>query len=246
MSDLNPTYDRPLVGASRPSGERLPARARQWLTKPILATAAVTFATAWLFPALSHQWQDRQKAKELTAGLVAQVGSNTSQALVTSSFLTFNRFPSSSDSSKPGFNQEVFNRLDLEWRTSSAEIEAQLKAYYPDGVIEEWRDYSELVWGTYRLITDNKSARPGTVRRLRELFHGVVPGWYIDKMEQPWKDTPDASPRNAYFHVSQAVLCATLRRDRRDAAESSGRVQHPSGRSPQRSPAVVLAAAAHG
>ena len=176
------------------------------LPKPLLATVAATLATAWIFPALSHQWQDRQKAKELTAGLVSQMGSHTSEALVTSSFLTNNRFPSSGDSSKPGFNQEVFNRLDLEWRTSSAEIEAQLQAYYPNPVVKEWRDYSALVWGTYRLITDNKSARPGTVKRLRELFAGEVPGRYIDKMEKPWMDRIDPKARAAYFYVSQAVL----------------------------------------
>ncbi len=206
MSQLDVTYDRPAVGSARRGAPGLLVRRRPWLSKSVLATVAATLATAWLFPALSHQWQDRQKAKELTAGLVSEIGSNTSDALVTSSFLTYDRFSSSSDPSRPGFNQDVFNRLDLEWRTSSAEIDAQLQAYYPDRVVHEWRDYSDLVWGTYRLITDNKSARPATVRRLRELFHGVVPGWYIDKMETPWMDTPDPAARKAYFHVSQAVL----------------------------------------
>lgn len=206
MSQLTTTYDQPVLRARRYRGPGLLARRRVPLTKSILATVAATLATAWLFPALSHQWQDRQKAKELTAGLVSRIGNQTSQALVTSSFLTYNRFPSSSDSSTPGFNQEVFNRLDLDWRTSSAEIEAELQAYYPDRVVDEWRDYSDLVWGTYRLITDNKSSRPGTVRKLRELFTGVVPGWYIEKMKQPWMNTTDWDARKAYFHVYQAVL----------------------------------------
>ena len=206
MSQLNPTYDQPAFRARQRRGSGLVTRRRLSLPKSILATVAATLATAWLFPALSHQWQDRQKAKELTAGLVSQIGSNTSEALVTSSFLTYDRFPSSSDPSRPGFNQEIFNRVDLEWRTSSAEIEAQLQAYYPDAVVAEWRDYSALVWGTYRLITDNRSSRPHTVKRLRELFGGRVPGWYIDKMEHPWMHTRDADARKAYFHVSQAVL----------------------------------------
>jgi hypothetical protein len=197
---MDSTYDHPAVRPRRLVGRRIS------VPKPLLATVAATLATAWIFPALSHQWQDRQKAKELTAGLVTQVGSDTSGALVTSSFLTNNRFPSSSDPSRPGFNQEVFNRLDLEWRTSAAEIEAQLQAYYSNAVVEEWRDYSALVWGTYRLITDNKSSRPGTVKRLRELFRGDVPGWYIDKMERPWMDRIDPKARAAYFYVSQAVL----------------------------------------
>jgi hypothetical protein len=197
---MDSAYDHPAVRPRRLAGRRVS------VPKPLLATVAATLATAWIFPALSHQWQDRQKAKELTAGLVTQIGSDTSEALVTSSFLTNNRFPSSSDPSRPGFNQDVFNRLDLAWRTSAAEVEAQLQAYYPNAVVEEWRDYSALVWGTYRLVTDNKSARPGTVKRLRELFRGDVPGWYIDKMEQPWIDRIDPKARAAYFYVSQAVL----------------------------------------
>jgi hypothetical protein len=197
---MDSAYEHPAVRTRRLSPRRVS------VSKPLLATVAATLATAWIFPALSHQWQDRQKAKELTAGLVTQIGSDTSAALVTSSFLTNNRFRSSGDSSRPGFNQDVFNRLDLEWRTSAAEVEAQLQAYYPNAVVEEWRDYSALVWGTYRLVTDNKSARPGTVKRLRELFKGDVPGWYIDKMERPWIDRIDPNARAAYFYVSQAVL----------------------------------------
>jgi hypothetical protein len=197
---MDSAYEHPAVHTRRLSPRRVS------VPKPLLATVAATLATAWIFPALSHQWQDRQKAKELTAGLVTQIGSDTSAALVTSSFLTNNRFRSSGDSSRPGFNQDVFNRLYLEWRTSAAEVEAQLQAYYPNAVVEEWRDYSALVWGTYRLVTDNKSARPGTVKRLRELFKGDVPGWYIDKMERPWIDRIDPNARAAYFYVSQAVL----------------------------------------
>jgi hypothetical protein len=205
MSQLNPTYDQPgVVRAKRDGGSGILAR-RTRLPKSLLVTAVVTLATAWLFPALSHQWQDRQKAKELTATLVSRIGSNTSQALVTSSFITHHRFPSSTEGSKPGFNQEEFNRLDLQWRTSSAEIEAQLQAYYPNRVVEEWRAYSDLVWRTYRLITDNTSTRPQTVSQLRKEFDGV-PGWYIDKMKEPWKDRPDPAARKAYFYVSSAVL----------------------------------------
>lgn len=104
-----------------------------------------------------------------------------------------------------GFNQEVFNGLDLEWLTSRAEIEAQLQAYFPNRVVAEWRAYSDLVWRTYRLITENKSTRPQTVRQLRQEF-AQLPGWYIDAMAKPWKDRPDPAARKAYFYVSSAVL----------------------------------------
>jgi hypothetical protein len=102
--------------------------------------------TAWFLPALSRQWQDRQKARELTAGLVARIGRETSQALITSNFLSSERLPSAS----PGrFNQEAFNQLDLTWRTSSAEIEAQLQAYYSQAAVRHWQEYALLVQHTY-------------------------------------------------------------------------------------------------
>ena len=213
------THPRPNV---RDGGRRLALRRPAWLPKSVLATAAVTLATAWVFPALSHQWQDRQKARELTAAIVSQIGKGTSQALVTSSFVTYDRFPSSADSSRAGFNQEIFNQLDLEWRTSRAEIEAQLQAYFPNPVVAEWRAYSDLVWRTYRLITENQSTRAQTLRELRREF-GHLPGWYFDVMETPWKDRPDSRARQAYFYVSSAVL------DRRSAVIDEMLRSRPAG-----------------
>jgi len=183
-----------------------------WLPKTVVFTAALTLLTAWLFPALSRQWQDRQKARELKASLITQIGKNTSEALITSSFLTGNRFPSSRDPARRGWNQEVFNRLDLNWRTSSAEVEAQLRAYFPERVAARWVAYSDLVWGTYRLVSDNKSARPRTIRRLRSEIGDRVEATQLDALEVRWIDeagNPVGNPdraRPAYFYVSIALL----------------------------------------
>jgi hypothetical protein len=84
-----------------------------WLPRTVLVTAGLTLLTAWLFPALTHQWQDRQKARELSAGLVTQVGKETSQALVTSDFFSGGRPPFVLEHR---FNQRLFNQLDLDWR----------------------------------------------------------------------------------------------------------------------------------
>jgi hypothetical protein len=206
----------PPASAAAGSAQRARSRLRAltlrwpaWLPKTVVVTAALTLLTAWVLPALSHQWQDRQRARELTAGLVSEIGKNTSHALVTSSFLTYNRFASSTDPSRPGFNQEVYNQLDLEWRTSSAEVEAQLQAYFPDSVVERWRAYRTLVWGTYRLITDNTSTRPRTLRTLRRVLGGEIQEKHFAAMATPWwnKRGPDSrKARAAYFYVSTALL----------------------------------------
>lgn len=178
-----------------------------WAPKTVVVTVLVTLLTAWLFPAISRQWQDRQRARELTAGLVADIGRNTSIALVTSNFITFNRFPSTDDETKRGFNQQAFNQLDLDWRMSSAVTEAQLQAYYSRNVVARWRSYSDLVHDTYFLITDNVSMRGDTLAALREhLGPRIKPGWNFDTMSAPWVSSPRLKPRRAYLYVSTALL----------------------------------------
>jgi hypothetical protein len=154
------------------------------LPKTVLVTASITLATAWLFPALSHQWQDRQKARELTAALVARIGKDTSQALITSDFLSSERLlPSTS----PGrFNQEAFNELDLAWRTSSAEIDAQLQAYYSQAVVRHWQRYASLVQHAYFLPTPDRYQRPGTLKELRKYLPARFDSQTLDRLRSPW------------------------------------------------------------
>ena len=209
MTEVAPAA--PKTAADDAAPPRRGARFR-WLAhvpKTIVATVVLTLLSAWIFPALSHQWQDRQKAREMTASIVSQIGKNTSDALITSAFINFNRFASSDDPSHRGFNQDVFNQLDREWRTSSAEVEAELRAYFPREVVDEWRDYSNLVWGTYRLPTDNTSERSRTVKTLRRELGDRLPPADLTLMEKRWvgEHTNRANAaKNAYFYVSQAVL----------------------------------------
>ena len=211
MSHVAPAA--PAAGVEGAQGARPLHRLRpRWLAhipKTIVATAVLTLLSAWIFPALSHQWQDRQKAREMTASIVSQIGKNTSDALVTSAFVNFNRFASSDDPSRRGFNQDVFNQLDREWRTSSAEVDAELRAYFSQRVVAAWTDYSDLVWGTYRLPTDNTSERGRTVKKLRRELAGRGLADEFTLMEKPWvgQHTKQANAaKNAYFFVSQAVL----------------------------------------
>jgi hypothetical protein len=217
------------VEGARPGVRRFGVQWPAWLPKTVLLTAALTLLTAWFFPALSRQWQDRQKARELKASLVSQIGKETSEALITSSFLTWDRFPSSRDPSERGWNQEVFNRLDLQWRRSSAEVEAQLRAYFPDRVAARWRAYSDLVWGTYRLITDNESARPSTVLRLREEVGvkqadlNVLSAPWVDKYGNTVDRRREGRARIAYFRAYSALL------SRRSAVIDEILRSHPAG-----------------
>jgi uncharacterized membrane protein YcjF (UPF0283 family) len=50
----------------------------------LLVTVIGIALTAWLLPAFTHQWNDRQKAQQLKAALAAQIAAATSQALIMS------------------------------------------------------------------------------------------------------------------------------------------------------------------
>jgi len=176
-----------------------------WAPKTLIVTAGLTLATAWVFPALTHQWQDRQKARELSAGLVTQISKQTSQALVTSQFFSGGRNPFLVAHQ---FNQKLFNQLDLDWRDASAEIAGQLQAYYSPAVLDRWETYLRLVEKTYFLATLDTSRRAATIRTLREHFGDTNwKRWHGDLLRKPWVERAGAlAAIKAYLRVSGALL----------------------------------------
>jgi hypothetical protein len=176
-----------------------------WVPKTLIVTVGLTLATAWVFPALTHQWQDRQKARELSAGLVTQISKQTSQTLVTSDFFSGRRAPFVV---AHHLNQQLFNQLDLDWRDMSAEIAAQLQAYYSPGLLNRWHTYARLVEKTYFLATTDMARRAATIRVLREHFgERNWQRWHADLLRRPWMEQTNAFAQiKAYLNVSGALL----------------------------------------
>jgi hypothetical protein len=175
-----------------------------WLPKTIFATIGITLLSAWLFPALSRQWQDRQKARELTAGLVSEIGEQTSQTLVTSDFFSAGRDPFVINGR---FSQHLFNQLDLNWRKANAQVEAELQAYYSDTILDRWKTYARLVQKTYFLATPDMYQRAGTLAELREHFgEQNWKRWHGALLATPWVEKSSAVPQVvAYLHVTDAL-----------------------------------------
>lgn len=167
---------------------------------PVLVTIVGALLTAWLIPAFTRQWQDRQNARELKASVVAQINGATADAVINSAFIAANRLPSSQGS---GFDQEAFNRLDLKWRQEGAAVESRLRAYFSPGLVGAWSTYEELVLNTYFLLTDRRFLRPETVGQLRRLG---LPAATVAPLGSPW--TGSGEQRTAYYWVYRAVLAA--------------------------------------
>ena len=164
---------RPLNRLLRQSN-RIRMRIKRWRASlrrlpkgKIFGTMAGLLLTAWILPALSHQWQDRQRAREVQAALITKIGRATTNALVTSQALVAGRLPHTRIG---GFNQQTFNQLDLDWQLERAEIESQIEAYFPKSDLRDrWRQYSEFVRDTYWLATERCFKRQATVNRIEKL-----------------------------------------------------------------------------
>jgi hypothetical protein len=186
---------------------------RSWLSlllhrlpTPIVVTVIGALLSAWVIPAVTRQWQDQQKARELKASLVARISRDTTEALVKSDFVGYGRFGGERlPNGAPPFSDEQFNDLDITWRQNSEEIEGLLAAYFP-GQVLEWHRYATLVTNTYFLLRPRVYLRAATLKALRRL--GAASPQQVKLLAQPFTALPAADARNAYFLVSQRLLDA--------------------------------------
>ena len=198
----------PVAPAARADGER-----NSWLRgllarvpTPVIVTVVGALLSAWVIPAVTRQWQDQQKARELKASLVTRIGRDTTEALVKSDFVAYGRFGGQRlPNGAPPFSDEQFNDLDLSWRRNSEEIEGLLAAYFP-GLGGEWHRYATLVKNTYFLLRPRVYLRKETLQALDRL--GVATKTQLVLLARPFTFVPASHERNAYFLVTQRLLDA--------------------------------------
>jgi hypothetical protein len=121
------------------------ARKRAWWRLKIPTTVIVTLVgialTAWLLPAFTRQWDDRQKAQALKADLATQIAAATSQTLVQSTVqarLLESKLYSPQRDRWTDIRQSPLQRAALSaedrlrnlWLRGSIAIDARLRAYF--------------------------------------------------------------------------------------------------------------------
>jgi hypothetical protein len=137
--------------------------------KPVLMLLFGAAVSAWLVPAFTRQWQDRQKEREIKVALVSEIGDSSSDALVTSQFVASGALTS---------GQTEYNRVSLAWARRSAQVEARLGAYFPgQGLADRWRDYSIVVENGLYLITNETAGKARAVNDVRRYLEtrGLAP-----------------------------------------------------------------------
>ena len=122
--------------------EAAPAtRAQRWVRVPkaVVVTVLGLALSAWLIPAMTRQWDDRQKEHELKAGVVADMASVTARALVGGeAFWSGERMTA-----------QEREQLGRQWALSALGIEAQLRTYFSSSMVAGWQVYS---WAVDRFI----------------------------------------------------------------------------------------------
>jgi len=105
----------------------------------VLVTLLGLALSAWLLPAMTRQWDDRQREHELKAALVAEMASATARALVDGEAIWSGR------DSSPQQRAQIGD----EWVRSALSIEARLRSYFSSSVVADWQVFA---WAVDRFI----------------------------------------------------------------------------------------------
>jgi len=112
---------------------------------------------------MTRQWDDRQREHELKAGVVADMASATSRALVGGEA----RWSARAPADRP--TDQERQRLESQWALSALGIEARLRTYFSPSVVTGWEVYS---WAVTRFI-DGRNVSAGSAALERAVESGV-------------------------------------------------------------------------
>jgi len=124
-------------------------RKRGWRRRVPTALLVTVFGialSAWLIPAFTRQWDDRQKARELQASIVTEMNRASAQVLTDGQSVLYKRFPTTTLSTGP------MPPTVKSWFVSSLQLEARLSAYFPQSVVRAWREYTNLASAAVMLV----------------------------------------------------------------------------------------------
>jgi hypothetical protein len=146
---------------------------------PVVVTLLGIGLSAWLLPAITRQWGDRQKAHELKAALVTDIASASSRVLLGGEALWRDPdcpgYPTGATTSNKAIpiptqkqtdrcnaiigrhRQRVAAKIDDPWAIASNQLETRLRAYVNAKAVTAWELYSWFVdrfdYG-YRLLAE--------------------------------------------------------------------------------------------
>lgn len=125
-----------MLDAAAPAPEAAkPLRLPRIPTSLVVAVIGIVLGS-WLLPAFTRQWDDRQKAGELKATIVAEITSATGRALLDAQQASLAPRSDSQPAIPPAVN---------DWSVESLEIRAKLRAYFGARAVDHWTLVSQYV-----------------------------------------------------------------------------------------------------
>src|SRR5215213_1224454 len=157
MLEAAPSAALPAEAAPAAPAERSWFRLR--VPKAVLVTVLGFALSAWLVPAMTRQWDDRQKVHELKAGVVSEMATVSARALLGGEAVWSGQHPT------PRERKQVKS----DWGLSTIELAARLRAYFPRSVVTGWEIYA---WAVDRFID---AGSPSASAALEDAVHSGAP-----------------------------------------------------------------------
>jgi hypothetical protein len=108
-----------------------PDRLRLRLPTSLVITLAGATLSVLILPAITKQWEDRQKARELKASLVDEIAAVAAR--------------SAAEALRPETSRADREALMESWNIEHFRIKVKLRAYFPKEIVNAWRTHSNVV-----------------------------------------------------------------------------------------------------
>jgi hypothetical protein len=132
MEESAPPTAAPKESAA-PDEKARDERKRLRVPTSVIVTLLGIALTAWLLPAFTRQWDDRQKAHELKVGLVSEIASATASAVATGE--TIQGGARTTETSRANAHRQ--------WSLAALQVDGRLRAYFPGSTIAvAWQIYT--------------------------------------------------------------------------------------------------------
>jgi hypothetical protein len=152
---------------------------RRWIPRSLVLAIIGIGLSSWLIPAITRQWDDRQRAGDLKAALVADMATATGRAVLDAQAFTY-----ASAGSRPSASANAASVN--EWSVAALEIRARLDAYFGPDAVEAWEVVTNFVNATLSRAYGGNSqsadvfvpgrrtatAPPGRLQNLYAEFYG--------------------------------------------------------------------------
>lgn len=243
----------------RPSeADAAPSRSstvREALRHPLAITAVSALAAGWLLPAFAHQWQDRQKERDLKRELATELDRDVTRTLITAQLLMTRAFPEAQTANvrraeyqralptersararylgalerERAAGTEGFVRRLSDWFVTRSVTRSTLGTHFPDGdLADRWIEYANHVTAYVKLASGRVSpgeSRASSLHRLSEYLKGEPRRDWSVLERPPRRVEPRALPEYA---GAAGYLAGTLLLRKNDFVEEIQR-SHAAG-----------------